>query len=70
MTYFLKSDFLGSLGAIIAIVSPFIFLVGLIMAIVSQEKRKLGIKLLIGSIILFIIGFGTCLANLSLGGMH
>ncbi len=66
----LNSDLLGSMGAIIALVSPFVFLTGLLMIIFSEKNRKLGIKLLIGSVIAFIVGFGTCFANLSLGGMH
>lgn len=67
---FLNSDILGSLGAIIALVSPIVFLVGLLMTIFSAKNRKMGIRLLIGSVIAFIVGFGTCFANLSLGGMH
>jgi hypothetical protein len=61
---------LTGLGIIIACISPIFFLFGLIMAIFSKEKKKLGVKFLIGSVIGFIIGFGTCLANFSLGGMH
>lgn len=66
----MDSDILASIGAIIACIAPIVFLVGLITAIVSKPNRKLAVKLIIFSIIGFIIGFGTCLANLSLGGMH
>jgi hypothetical protein len=58
---------LFSLGIIVACISPIFFLFGLIMAIFSEEKKKLGVKFLIGSVIGFIIGFGTCLANFSMG---
>lgn len=63
-------DILATIGAIIAFICPFLFLVGLMILLVSAQKRQIGIKLIIISIIGFIIGFGTCLANLSLGGMH
>jgi hypothetical protein len=66
----LKSDTLAGLGMIMAIVSPFVFLVGLIIIIAFKKNRKIGIKLLIASLITFIIGFGTCFANFSLGEMH
>lgn len=63
-------DILASIGAIIACIAPIIFLVGLIMAIVSKPNRKTAVKMMIFSVIAFAIGFGTCLANISLGGMH
>lgn len=69
-TILLKSDTLAGIGMILAIVSSFVFLVGLIIIIASQKNRKIGLKLLIGSVIAFIIGFGTCFVNLSLGSMH
>lgn len=52
-----------------------LFLVGLGMSIFAKnkEKKKLGIKLLITSVIMLVIGAGFCgyiLMNLNLGGMH
>jgi disulfide bond formation protein DsbB len=69
-TFFLKSEFLAEIAIVMVIASPFVFLTGLILLIASPKNKKVAIKLLIGSIIGFIIGFGTCLANLSLNGMH
>lgn len=69
-TVFLKSDVLAQFGIVLALLSIPLFLIGLIVAIASQKNRKVGLKLLIGSIIAFIIGFGTCIANFSLSGMH
>ncbi len=66
----MDSDILASIGAIIACIAPIVFLTGVIMAIVSKTNRKTAVKMIIFSIIGFIIGFGTCLANLSLGNMH
>ena len=52
-----------------------LFLVGLVKIIIAKtpEKRKPGVKLLIISIVMLIIGGGVCgiiMANLNLGGMH
>lgn len=69
-TFILKSDLLANLGAVIAMICPVVLIIGIIMAFASVKNRKLGIKLIIGSIICFIIGFGTCLVNLNLGAMH
>lgn len=69
-TFFLQSEILLQIGMALAVLSAPLFLVGLIMIIASEKSRKIGIKLLIGSIITFVIGFGTCFANFSLGGMH
>jgi hypothetical protein len=66
----MDSDNLVGLGMIIMVLSTISFLVGLFMAIFSKKDRKTGVNLLIGSIVFFIIGFGTCAANFSLHGMH
>jgi len=66
---FLSSPELA-LGFYMVILSPIAFITGLIIIASSRDYRKLGIKIVIGSVIAFIIGFGTCFANLSLGGMH
>jgi hypothetical protein len=52
-----------------------LFLIGLGMSIIAKdkEKRKTGIRLLITSVIMLIIGAGVCgyiLMNLNLSNMH
>jgi hypothetical protein len=65
-------DSLITILIILTVVSPLVFLVGLIMCIVSKEEanRKLGIKLLIFSLISFLIGIGGCLMIINSTGMH
>ena len=48
----------------------YLFFFGLFMAIFNPNHKKLGVIMIITSVILVIVGFGTCLANFSLGGMH
>ena len=48
----------------------YLFFFGLFMAIFNPNQKKLGVIMIITSVILVIVGFGTCLANFSLGGMH
>ncbi len=60
---------LAGFGIILAIISIVSFCIGFIM-IFSEKQRKLGLKILLFSVIGFIVGFGTCFANFSLGGMH
>ncbi|GGP03497.1 hypothetical protein GCM10010992_12130 [Cloacibacterium rupense] len=52
-----------------------LFLIGLGISIFAKdnEKRKTGIRMLITSVIMLIIGAGVCgyiLMNLNLGNMH
>ena len=54
---------------LITVLTFFISLAYVIFGI-DQKERKKALKYLILSVISFIIGFGTCLANLNLGGMH
>ena len=54
---------------LITVLTFFISLAYVIFGI-DQKERKKALKYLILSVIGFIIGFGTCLANLNLGGMH
>lgn len=49
--------------------SPFVFLAGIVILAVRKEKQKLGLSLVIGSIISFIIGFGIC-SSLRFVGFH
>ena len=64
------NDFLQGLSMIMLFGSTFVFIAGLIVTAVNKENRKLGLWLVIGSVISFIIGFGICLNTFSMGGMH
>lgn len=63
------NNLLIQISVVIAIISAFAFLVGIIM-LFFDKTRKVGLRILIVSVITFIIGFGTCLANFSLGPVH
>ncbi len=62
-------DSLVEIGILLAIISAITFVVGFIM-LFFESKRKLGLKTMLFSVIGFVIGFGTCFTNFSLGGMH
>ncbi len=62
-------EFLGQLAIFMIFASPIVFIAGLIITAINKEKRKLGLYLVIGSIISFIIGFGIC-SSISFGGFH
>lgn len=47
-----------------------LFFFGLFMAIFNPNHKKIGVIMIISSVIMVVIGFGTCLANFSLGPMH
>ncbi|MFN3753828.1 hypothetical protein [Flavobacterium sp.] len=66
---FLMSNFWGQVLVLILILSPIVFVIGIILAAFSKGTRKVGVKLIIGSVIAFIIGFGTCMASMSSGGI-
>ena len=63
-------DFFSILSAILLFGCPFIFIAGLIITLANKDKSKLGLKLLIGAVVGFIIGFGICLNNFNSSGMH
>lgn len=65
----LMSDFWGEVIVIMLILSPIAFIIGIILVAVSKDTRKFGVKLIIGSVITFIIGFGTCMASMGPGGI-
>lgn len=58
-------DFIVSAAIIIELISVIVFFIGLIFLFIDN-KKKIGLKLINGSVIAFIIGFGTCFASLSL----
>ncbi len=65
LTILLSSNALMELSILSIIISPLLLLAGLIVYFSAKdENKKIGVKLMIASFILFIIGFGTCFANL------
>ena len=60
---------LVTIGIILAIISVVAFVIGFIM-LFFENQRKHGLKVMLFSLIGFIIGFGTCVANFNLGGLH
>ena len=58
------NDFLASLIIFLMVLSPILFLAGLIVLIVSKEKRRLGLYMIVASAMLFVIGFGACVASI------
>lgn len=63
-------DFLTGLSMIMLLGSPFVFIAGLIVTAVNKNNRKIGLSMILGSVISFIIGFGICASNFGGGGMH
>ncbi|CAM3855955.1 hypothetical protein FLBR109950_05305 [Flavobacterium branchiophilum] len=55
--------FLATLGGFLALVCLLAFVVGIIM-LFFESSRKLAGKLILYAVIGFVIGFGTCAANL------
>jgi hypothetical protein len=55
------NDFLQTLSILILFLSSIVFITGLIFTVLNNKKRKLGLYLIFGSIISFIIGFCICL---------
>ncbi len=62
-------DFIVQLAIVMIYASPFVLVFGLYITAFNKEKRKLGLSLVIGSIISFIIGFGIC-SSISIGEGH
>ena len=63
-------EFLVLIGGLSAFISVIAFLVGIVRLIFISENKKLSLKIILYSVIAFVIGFGTCAANFSLSGMH
>lgn len=55
--------------ALAMLISVLAFLVGLYKVLFQKDDKEFGIKLLIYSTIVFIIGAGTCAATLNFGGI-
>jgi len=63
-------EFLVFAGAIIAFMSVIAFLFGIVRLIFISDDKKLSLKIILYAVIAFVIGFGTCAANFTLGNMH
>ncbi|BDU27138.1 MULTISPECIES: hypothetical protein [unclassified Flavobacterium] len=63
-------DFLASAGCLAALASVLAFFIGLFRLIFISDDKNTSLKIILYSVIGFVIGFGTCAANFSLGGMH
>ena len=62
-------DALVDISIMLIFASAIAFITGLFVLFI-ENKRKFAVKLLIGSVIIFIISFGTCFATFSIGPMH
>lgn len=56
--------------AIIILISCLAFIAGLFMLIFNKEKKEHAIKMITYSLIVAIIGFGSCSALLNWGGFQ
>jgi len=63
-------EFLVLGGGIIAFMSVIAFLFGIVRLIFISDDKKLSLKIILFAVIAFVIGFGTCAANFTLGNMH
>lgn len=59
------NDILAQISMIIVGISTITFLIGFIMLFI-ESKRKIALKIVLYSVIAFVIGFGTCVATFSL----
>lgn len=63
-------EFLVLIGGLTALISIIAFLVGIFRLIFISDNKKISLKIILYAVIAFIIGFGTCAANFTLGNMH
>ncbi len=52
-------------ATLVAFVSVITFFIGVFMQL-SEKYKKLGLQMILYSVIAFVIGFGTCFATLSI----
>ena len=62
--------FLVLFGGMTTLISVFTFLFGIFRLIFISDDKQKSLKIILYSVIAFVIGFGTCSANFSLSGMH
>jgi hypothetical protein len=55
-------NILTSFGIILALISVLVFFIGIVL-LFFESKKKYGIKMLLFSVIGFVIGFSTCALN-------
>lgn len=53
------------IGGLVALISVITFIIGVLMQFSDKYKQQ-GLQMLLYSIVAFVIGFGTCVATLSL----
>ncbi|KUJ62796.1 hypothetical protein AR687_05200 [Flavobacteriaceae bacterium CRH] len=63
-------EFLVLIGGMTTLISVFTFLFGVCRLIFISDNKNKSLKIILYSVIAFVIGFGTCSANFSLSGMH
>ena len=63
-------EILHTLAMIMIKGSPFVFVTGLIVTVVNKDDKKYGLYMILGSVIIFIIGFGICLGTFSSKGFN
>lgn len=56
-----KGDALGFDAMLIVLHSGLAFVSGIILAIIGDQTRSIGVGLILSSILVFIIGFGACM---------
>lgn len=63
-------EILVLVGGFTALISVIAFLIGIGRLIFISEDKQLSLKIILYAVIAFVIGFGTCAANFTLGNMH
>lgn len=61
----MNENLITSVFIVFMCVNVALFFIGIFIAIISPKYRKFATKLLIGSVISFVIGFGSCLAYIT-----
>ena len=62
-------ELFSGLALVLLVICPILFIVGLFL-LFDIKKRPIAVKIIIFSVIGFIIGFGTCLTSINIGGGH
>jgi hypothetical protein len=58
-------EIIWMLCGMVALISVITFIVGVFMQF-SEKNKKLGLQMILYSVIAFVIGFGTCFATFTL----
>jgi len=58
-------QFIWIICGIVALISVITFIIGVFMQF-SEKNKKLGLQMILYSMVAFVIGFGTCFATLTL----